>query len=190
MSGEPQPSDEQLNEGPSLNGRDEQLVIEECELQSATSPAEIQGMRDAFADTKRYAFEHRDFPIDPEDFETKVRSWGNMIDPRNAGGLRSTPVTFADGSHGLPPGNVPDALKSWAQAFINDQLTPAEAYYEFELIHPYEDGNGRVGHCIWALAESRVSGTWPTQLPPDVFGAEKTPNRPRSAFEDMAPEDE
>jgi hypothetical protein len=180
--GERRSSDERLGDGPSLNARDEELIIEQCKLQSATKPAEIKGMRDAFADAKRFAFEQGAFPIDPDDFAAKVLSWGEMVDSGNANGLRSLPVTFSDGSHGVAPDSVEDAMKSWAEAFIENRLTPEQAYHEFELIHPYRDGNGRTGHCIWALAEYRDSGTWPTKLPPDVFGDDRPSERPPSAF--------
>ncbi|MDX1535796.1 MAG: Fic family protein, partial [Candidatus Spechtbacterales bacterium] len=42
-------------------------------------------------------------------------------------------------------------------------------YKEFELIHPFEDGNGRVGDLLWKVSIARKSGEWPEELPPDLF---------------------
>ena len=54
-----------------------------------------------------------------------------------------------------------------------DALTPEEVYVEFEKIHPFEDGNGRVGDLLWKIAMARTTGKWPEELPPDVFGEQK-----------------
>ena len=42
-------------------------------------------------------------------------------------------------------------------------FTPEEAYFEFEYIHPFRDGNGRTGKIILNLLNRSMSDPiWPT----------------------------
>lgn len=66
-------------------------------------------------------------------------------------------VVRTDGSRAeyLQPAAVPDAMRTWLER-LNDAPTGAPAfdaatlYGDFERIHPFEDGNGRVGRMIVA----------------------------------------
>ena len=54
-----------------------------------------------------------------------------------------------------PPDEVPDALAAW-EKFLHDRTLPplvqaALLHAQFEAIHPFEDGNGRVGRLMIAL---------------------------------------
>ncbi|MGA2285915.1 MAG: Fic family protein [Dehalococcoidia bacterium] len=55
-----------------------------------------------------------------------------------------------------PPSDVPDLLANW-EKFLNEdsQMPPlvqcAMMHYQFEAIHPYRDGNGRVGRLLITL---------------------------------------
>ena len=47
-------------------------------------------------------------------------------------------------------------------------MTPEEAYKEFQIIHPFEDGNGRVGKIIYnKLKNSLDNPTFPPIFFPD-----------------------
>ena len=61
-----------------------------------------------------------------------------------------------------PPGHLPACLESW-ERFLHDRTHPplvnaAMAHYQFEAIHPFTDGNGRVGRLMimMQLAERDV----------------------------------
>jgi len=75
---------------------------------------------------------------------------------RDAGALRSGNVGIVKGSqvtHVAPPGNmVPHLLKELLQYVKKDQdpilIKTCVFHYEFEFIHPFADGNGRMGR-LW-----------------------------------------
>ena len=165
-----------------LSTEDIALAIQQCEIQHATSPEQTQGMNDALAEAKAVAFS--DAVIDAETIFGLITSLGSKIEPTKAAQWRIVPVTFENGERGLHPDNIPEAVYAWSQAFAEQRADPTELYYEFELIHPMEDGNGRIGHCLWAIAVKRQTGDWPSTLPPNVFDQGYTPQR-KSAFGDI-----
>ena len=44
---------------------------------------------------------------------------------------------------------VPRLMHDWVDAIHDYRLTPEEAYREFQYIHPFRDGNGRVGKVLY-----------------------------------------
>jgi Fic family protein len=67
-----------------------------------------------------------------------------------------------------PPSDVPELLGNW-EKFLNEdsQMPPlvqcAMMHYQFEAIHPYRDGNGRVGRLLITLFLC-AKGVLPTPL--------------------------
>lgn len=59
---------------------------------------------------------------------------------------------------------VPDLMDRWIENLV--KMAPAEAYFEFEMIHPFADGNGRVGKIVFnSLCDSMST----PQMPPNFF---------------------
>jgi len=67
-----------------------------------------------------------------------------------------------------PPQMIPDLMADLC-AFVNTSTTSsvvraAIAHAQFEAIHPFVDGNGRVGRCIVSVTLRKAGGT--TTIPP------------------------
>jgi Fic family protein len=90
---------------------------------------------------------------------------GTPSDGPHAGSVRTTQVFIGVGNRRVesarfvpPPADhrLTDGLQSW-QAWIQDSvLIPtiirvAVAHYQFETLHPFHDGNGRLGRLVMAL---------------------------------------
>lgn len=98
-----------------------------------------------------------------------VRHWGFQVLPhKNAGGWRR--VNLEWGQTGEPIGvhfrDVERAMANWVEAVQETRLLPAEAYKEFELIHPFADGNGRTGKIIYNWLLDSLDDP---KMPPDYF---------------------
>lgn len=168
-----------------LTERDIQLVIEQCKIQSATSIEQIEGFALAYSRAKQIALDkERLEQLGTSEIENFILEWGALIEKRNQKGFRQTPVTFQDGSRALDHSKIPQAIKGFCEgfkAFLEDptedqRLNTVLLYTEFERIHPLEDGNGRVGDLLWKVLETRKTGNWPEQLPPNVFGENRNIN--------------
>lgn len=153
-----------------LTEKDKELINQQCQNQHATKPEQIEGFARAYAKAKAYA-EKQEWPIFGEKAEALILEFAEMIEPRNKDGYRTTPVTFANMNRAVSPDVVPRAMTMFAEAYAEAELAPAHLYEEFQKIHPFEDGNGRVGDLLWKIAMARENGEWPETLPPDLFGA-------------------
>jgi len=125
---------------------------------------EIQEVRNAFASyekLKNYA------PTSSEDLLAAHGMMMKNIDSR-AGRFRSKGVGIYRGSqlvHMAPPADrVPyliDQLLSWlATTELHPVIASAIVHYELEFIHPFSDGNGRLGR-LW---QTLILSTWKPQL--------------------------
>jgi Fic family protein len=68
------------------------------------------------------------------------------------------------GGHTCPdPLEVPELMDNWIQLFNHHSLLPKELHIAFEKIHPFVDGNGRVGRLLMWHNEIK-SGLQPTMI--------------------------
>lgn len=94
----------------------------------------------------------------------RIRVWAQIIEPtRNDGDWRSCFVRV--GTRVCPaPQLVPDLMQRWWDHRLD--MTPAEAYREFEEIHPFADGNGRVGKIVFNWFNVTLSKP---EMPPNFW---------------------
>jgi len=98
------------------------------------------------------------------DLEELIYLLAEMIEPRNSKGYRQTLVTFASGKKGLNAELIERAMSNLLNG--SQFLSAIDFYREFQLVHPFEAGNGRVGALLFNL----LNGTMETPIqPPDIF---------------------
>lgn len=115
-------------------------------------PAEIQEVKNAFA-----AYEQI-LDFDPYSIEDLLRAHGLMMNSlvSEAGRFRSGSVGVFNGSkliHMAPPAefvreHIENLLKWVEQSDLHMLVKSCIFHYEFEFIHPFRDGNGRMGR-MW-----------------------------------------
>lgn len=162
-----------------LTDRDRELVLEQCENQRATLPEQIEAFTEAYREARDlFANSVRVKEMSAQEWEAQVVMWAAMIEPdENVGGYRRKPAIFDNGNeataHQLLSEQMPKFFeKLWVESVRSPDtmpLTAEQVYKIFETHHPFGDGNGRVGHLLWAGLEQMRTGEWPNKLPPDVF---------------------
>lgn len=155
-----------------LDANDRELIVQQCINQRATRPEDIAGFALAYADAKiacRDGLYYKE-KVPPDTIVDSILFWGELVDSRNRNGWRYVPVTFANGKSGLAPSLIPRAMEQFSTMFAEGVFpTATDAYKEFEEIHPFLDGNGRVGHILWAVYSFYKNEKWPMELPPNIF---------------------
>lgn len=99
-----------------------------------------------------------------------IEALGRLVHPGwNGRGYRRIPI-WVGGREGAPPDELVGRMKRWEERLPD--MTPAEAYYEFEVIHPFRDGNGRTGKIIYNWLKDTLRAP---VFPPDMFGGISNP---------------
>jgi len=139
--------------------RAERFAVASCERQRDVDM--VEGPKQVLS-ALEYALNHTG-PMTRE----LVLELGRRIDPvKNASGFRTTPVTF---NQGVTQAAAPYEIERRIARLLEFQkeLTAVEFYTEFETIHPFGDGNGRVGDILYNLHKGTLNDP---VIPPDVFG--------------------
>ncbi len=91
---------------------------------------------------------------------------GKLIEPeKNKFGCRTIPVRVGPRIPPAPEEVQPLLTKLWLD---RDRLPPIRFYYEFEMIHPFQDGNGRAGKVLLNWLNGSLEN--PIFPPADLFG--------------------
>lgn len=124
------------------------------------NPNEIREVQNAY---EAYEMMLRLDPSSVEDLLTAHRLMMNGLVPEN-GRFRSGGASVFDGEvliHMAPPAKfVPEQIHALFEWYKSSEMHPliksAVFHYEFEFIHPFSDGNGRIGR-MW---HSLLLGQW------------------------------
>lgn len=94
------------------------------------------------------------------DWEIIILNLSKLVDPGTNDGAnyRYVPVTFANENR-IGYENIPNQMKSLC-GFLRDGTIKSDAqmvYEEFERVHPFKDGNGRIGKILFNLVNGTIS---------------------------------
>ncbi|MBA3679507.1 Fic family protein [Candidatus Saccharibacteria bacterium] len=156
-----------------LSTEETALITEECVRQGDAGPDANKALTEAYITAQLTAqLWHVDShdAVTADELETLIFDLIAKIKYGTVIRYRTTSVRFANFTFAINAANVPNAMQSYCEAFVEKRLDTAdEAYRLFEEIHPFNDGNGRVGWLLWCLHHVVQGEAWPIASAPDLF---------------------
>lgn len=102
----------------------------------------------------------------------QIEAWGKAVKPtHNAKGFRTGPIWIGD-EEGAPHYAIMARLNALCEKVERKEWDADKAYYEFQRIHPFADGNGRTGKILYNYILDKLDDP---QLPPNFFGPDAVP---------------
>lgn len=99
---------------------------------------------------------------DKENWLLAIKELGKIVEPTdNQNGFRQQSATFADCSSALDWTLIIPQLTNLCEALFDEAIDAAEFYQQFQEIHPFKDGNGRVGALLYSHLIGRL------EVPPE-----------------------
>lgn len=144
--------------GSEMNNETKTWCRRQCEVQHATTDDDFAGMEMAW----RYAESRSGGVLTVID----IKAMAEMIDTtaNPYGQFRKGPAVFMDGGSSSHSMYIEDNLNSLLVNLGAIPLTPAEFYRELMYIHPFKDGNGRVGALVYNMLNGTINN--PVDPPP------------------------
>jgi hypothetical protein len=99
-----------------------------------------------------------------------IRRLGQKVEPsKNEHGFRKMPVYFENDRtrQALNPVHIERGLNSLLEH--SQYLSADDRYLEFQKIHPFNDGNGRVGAILWNVYWNGGDNMEYPEIPPNFF---------------------
>lgn len=135
-----------------------EFVIDNCVRQSATEPKDYIGMTRA-CDYGVRIFNRITYNIRPGIEMSDILVLGQFVNATSEISWRNVTARFNNGNEGVAPKHIDRLINQLLD--MQTVLTPDEFYWEFERIHPFVDGNGRVG----AILHNVLTGEFWTNPP-------------------------
>ena len=138
-----------------------EFVINECVRQSATEPKDYIGMTRACC--KGIAIRQKiNFRYANGIHLADILMLGQMVNSQDDMFWRSVTARFNNGNEGAPYSQIPRLLEQLLD--MQERLAPEEFYWEFERIHPFADGNGRVGAILFNIVSNNSMWVTPPEM--------------------------
>lgn len=145
-----------------------QLVVDEVKHQQDESPETFAG----FAMAYTVAYFETIYISDEWTYAhlaNSITHWQGLIKPNLYPGYRRHEV-LVNGNMVCPAQDVPQRMERFIEMYLDKVYPDADtAYQRFEEIHPFADGNGRVGMILWCVYTYWLTAKWPLNLPPDLW---------------------
>jgi hypothetical protein len=124
------------------------FIRQACVMQNATSAEDYIGMSMAWYYT--WELSKRTSKIEEANLSQMIAFVRNKVV-----NYRSLPVMFANGNEGLNPQFISRQVKLLVKNQKN--MSPEEIYTYLIEIHPWDDGNGRVGELVYNFFNSTIA---------------------------------